>query len=68
MEFAEFLAAGPAVSNKYVKYLVNHLDELPQEAAFMQENLIQTLLLQTEDHKEGIAAFFEKRKPEFQGK
>lgn len=66
-EFAEFLADGPAVSNKYVKYLVNHLDELPQEAAFMQENLIQTLLLQTPDHKEGIAAFFEKRKPEFQG-
>ncbi|WP_434400195.1 enoyl-CoA hydratase/isomerase family protein [Planococcus sp. 11815] len=68
MEFAEFLAQGPAISNKYVKYLVNHLDELPQEATFMQENLIQTLLLQTEDHKEGIAAFFEKRTPEFQGK
>lgn len=66
-EFAKFLAEGPAVSNKYVKYLVNHLDELPQEAAFMQENLIQTLLLQTPDHQEGIAAFFEKRKPEFQG-
>ncbi|MBT2582669.1 enoyl-CoA hydratase/isomerase family protein [Planococcus sp. ISL-109] len=66
--FAEFLARGPGISNKYVKYLVNHLDELPQEAAFMQENLIQTMLLQTEDHKEGVTAFFEKRKPEFQGR
>lgn len=67
-EFAEFIAQGPGISNKYVKYLVNRLDELPQEAAFMQENLIQTLLLQTEDHKEGVTAFFEKRKPEFQGR
>lgn len=67
-EFAEFIAEGPAISNKYVKYLVNRLDELPQEAAFMQENLIQTLLLQTEDHQEGVTAFFEKRKPAFQGK
>ncbi|MFC4713270.1 enoyl-CoA hydratase/isomerase family protein [Planococcus dechangensis] len=67
-EFAEFLATGPAISNKYVKYLVNHLDEMPQEAAFMQENLIQTMLLQTEDHKEGVTAFFDKRKPDFQGK
>lgn len=64
-EFASFIIEGPSSSNKYVKYLVNRSDELHQETAFMQENLIQAMLLQTDDHKEGAAAFYEKRKPEF---
>ena len=61
-EFAEFIVKGPSISNKYVKYLVNHVGELHKETAFMQENMIQTMLLQTQDHGEGIAAFFEKEK------
>lgn len=66
--FAEFIVKGPDISNKYVKYLVNHVGELHKETAFMQENLIQTMLLQTQDHKEGISAFFEKREAKFIGK
>jgi len=67
-EFADFIVKGPSISNKYVKYLVNHVGELHNETAFMQENMIQAMLLQTQDHEEGIAAFFEKRDPSFTGK
>ncbi|MGX9135300.1 enoyl-CoA hydratase/isomerase family protein [Rummeliibacillus sp. JY-2-4R] len=67
-KFAEFIVKGPEVSNKYVKYLVNHVNELHKEVAFKQENMIQAMLLQTEDHKEGIASFFEKREPNFKGR
>ncbi|MFC0272516.1 enoyl-CoA hydratase/isomerase family protein [Metabacillus herbersteinensis] len=68
VRFAEFIVQGPSVSNKYVKYLVNHVGELHKETAFMQENMIQAMLLQTYDHKEGVDAFFEKRTPQFAGK
>ncbi|HZG72970.1 MAG TPA: enoyl-CoA hydratase/isomerase family protein [Chondromyces sp.] len=67
IKFADFIIKGPQVSNKYVKYLLNHSKDLHLEAAFMQENIIQALLLQTQDHKEGISAFFEKRVPDFKG-
>ncbi|MFT4414766.1 enoyl-CoA hydratase/isomerase family protein [Fredinandcohnia humi] len=67
-EFAEFIVNGPGLANKYVKYLVNHVASLDKETAFMKENVIQALLLQTRDHQEGVAAFFEKRKPKFTGK
>lgn len=67
-EFAGFIVNGPPISNKYVKYLVNHVGELHKETAFMQENMIQGMLLQTQDHQEGIAAFFDKRSPQFNGK
>ncbi|WP_223639437.1 enoyl-CoA hydratase/isomerase family protein [Planococcus sp. 4-30] len=67
-EFAGFIVDGPPISNKYVKYLVNHVGELHKETAFMQENMIQAMLLQTKDHQEGISAFFEKRVPQFNGK
>lgn len=66
--FAEFIVKGPSISNKYVKYLVNHVGELHKETAFAQENMIQAMLLQTKDHQEGVAAFLEKRAPHFTGK
>ncbi len=67
-KYAQFILDGPPISNKYVKYLVNHVGELHLETAFKQENMIQAFLLQTEDHKEGVSSFFEKRKPRFKGK
>lgn len=66
--FADFIVKGPVISNKYVKYLVNHVGKHSEEAAFMQENMIQSMLLQTNDHKEGVAAFLEKREPRFTDK
>lgn len=66
--FADFIIHGPGAANKYIKYLVNNVPSLHKDTAFMQENIIQAILLQTEDHKEGISAFFEKRNAIFKGK
>ena len=67
-DFAQFIVDGPPLANRFVKQMVNHADQLNYETSDLQESSIQTLLLQSEDNKEGIAAFFEKRKPDFKGK
>lgn len=66
-DFAQFIVDGPPLANRFVKQLVNHADQLNYETSDLQETSIQTLLLQSEDNKEGIAAFFEKRKANFTG-
>lgn len=68
IEFSKFLLSGPPLSNKYVKYLLNHANQFTYETALTQENFIQTILLQSEDHREGVAAYFEKREPIFKGR
>lgn len=65
VKFASFIVNGPRVSNQYVKFLVNKAQNFDSEQAIMQENFIQTILLQSNDHKEGVRAFVEKRKPDF---
>lgn len=67
-EFAQFIVEGPPLANWFVKHFVNHAEDLNFETSDMQETAVQALLLQSEDNKEGIRAFFEKRKPNFQGK
>lgn len=68
MDFIQFMINGPTIANKYVKYLANHMSDLPLHASFRKENMIQSILLQTEDHKEGARAFKEKRDPIFKGR
>lgn len=68
MDFIQFMINGPTIANKYVKYLANHMSDLPLHASFRKENMIQSILLQTEDHKEGVRAFKEKRDPIFKGR
>lgn len=67
-EFASFIVDGPPLANQFVKQFVNHAGDYNYETSNLQETAIQTLLLQSEDNKEGIEAFFEKRKPNFTGK
>ncbi|GIO24499.1 enoyl-CoA hydratase/isomerase family protein [Oceanobacillus sp. J11TS1] len=67
-DYARFIVNGPPLANKFVKHMVNHADEWSNGTNDLQETAIQTLLLQSEDNKEGIQAFFEKRKPNFRGK
>lgn len=62
------LAGMPTKALAYTKQmlnisLVNHFDEQLQE-----ENICQQKAAKTEDHKEGVNAFIQKRKPSFTGK
>lgn len=67
-EFAQFIVNGPPLANKFVKYMVNNANEFSHDASIMQENIIQSLMFQTEDAKEGVQAFMEKRSPNFKGR
>jgi enoyl-CoA hydratase/3-hydroxyacyl-CoA dehydrogenase len=50
------------------KMLINKGGEVPSDAGLEMEAMAMGLLYGTDDLKEGIAAFFQKRKPEFKGK
>ena len=65
IEFSQFIINGPQVSNKYVKQMLNHGVQLSWDHVIEQENMIQALLMQSEDYEEGISAFYEKRAPQF---
>ncbi|MEH6995820.1 enoyl-CoA hydratase-related protein [Neobacillus drentensis] len=62
------LAMGPGKSFGKQKKLIDQALSASLAEILEQERLIQTLMVQTEDHQEGITAFIEKRKPEFKGK
>jgi 2-(1,2-epoxy-1,2-dihydrophenyl)acetyl-CoA isomerase len=51
-----------------IKKLVDHSLTSTLEEILEQERITQTLMISTEDHQEGVAAFKEKRKPVFTGK
>ncbi len=67
-EFAKRLANGPTFAIGKAKQLVNR--SLMENLETQMENEEQVIIAcsRTEDFKEGVAAFFEKRKPNFKGK
>jgi enoyl-CoA hydratase/carnithine racemase len=50
------------------KKAISQSNDLPLEKGLTVENEIWATLCNSQDKKEGIAAFLEKRKPEFKGK
>jgi 2-(1,2-epoxy-1,2-dihydrophenyl)acetyl-CoA isomerase len=66
--FAAQLAAGPSVALSFTKRAVQRADEhnLPAQLEF--ESWGQTTCFRTDDFKEGMAAFAEKRQPVFKGR
>lgn len=66
-EWAERLAAGPTRSISLTKWLVNRSLESDRGAAFGDEAMAQDLNMTTSDAQEGVAAFVERRTPEFKG-
>lgn len=68
MEFAHALASGAGKAMGYIKAAVREGIDLPMEQALALERSCGLENLATHDAREGLAAFAEKRKPEFLGR
>ncbi|MBN2570258.1 MAG: enoyl-CoA hydratase/isomerase family protein [Deltaproteobacteria bacterium] len=66
--FAEQIAHGPAKALAMAKTITLKSMELSLGDVLEYEAMAQALCMQSDDHKEGVQAFFEKRKPSFEGK
>ncbi|OPX39719.1 MAG: crotonase [Desulfobacteraceae bacterium 4484_190.1] len=67
-EYAKKLAAKPGFAMKMAKYAINFGYDLPLDNARMLEIQCASQCFSTEDLKEGVSAFLEKRKPKFKGR
>lgn len=68
IEFSEKLAKGPVQTMSLTKEILKNSQYQDLRGTIQYENYAQSILQQTEDHKEGIRAFREKRTPIFIGK
>jgi len=69
MELASQLAKGPSKALAFIKNIINvGLFTNNIDAVMEHEAQAQAILFQTEDFKEGMKAFFEKRPPQFKGR
>lgn len=68
IDLARVVASGPPVAAKLAKQAVLAADESGLAAGLDQERRLYELAMATEDRVEGMSAFLEKRRPEFQGK
>lgn len=62
------IASKAPIAVKYCKYMVNKGIQMSLQEGLDYEAEVAGLLVETEDAKEGVKAFFEKRKPEFKNK
>lgn len=65
MDFARQLVQGPSQAFGLAKLLFNRSLDSDLDNALACEAYAQVILMQTEDHKEGILSFMEKRQPAF---
>ncbi len=68
LSFAEELASKPPQAVQYIKQICYRIPEMTQETYLEYETSIMALLRATDDHAEGVQAFFEKRPPVFSGR
>jgi 2-(1,2-epoxy-1,2-dihydrophenyl)acetyl-CoA isomerase len=67
LAFAKRLENSAPLALKLIKQTLNGSDSLTLPNLLTAEATLQTLCMQTSDHKEGVAAFLEKRPPKFSG-
>jgi len=67
-EWATRLASGPTFAIGMSKRLLNRSLESDLETALDEEAMVQSLVTQSEDTKEGMLAFAERRQPAFKGR
>ncbi|HOU78268.1 MAG TPA: hypothetical protein PLM69_09105, partial [Syntrophales bacterium] len=67
-EFARRLSRYAPLAIGLMKKILNQSDKLDLQAGIELETGIQLFCLGTEDHREGVNAFLEKRAPAFQGR
>lgn len=67
-EAAARLAQGPTRAIAYDKRLINAAEDESLDESLALEAQLQEVAGRTEDHKEGVAAFAEKREPRFVGR
>jgi enoyl-CoA hydratase len=68
MELAKKIASRPPLAVRYAKEAVNRSLDGSPVSGFTLESYLHALACTTEDKKEGVAAFLEKRKGQFKGK
>jgi len=66
-EAAAQLSRGPAIALAQAKEILNKSETLDLNTVMELEIYAQSACFQTADHREGVMAFLEKRKPEFRG-
>ncbi len=68
MELATRLAQGPTQTHALIKYLVHRSMDLGFKESLDLAHVAQVQARKTEDHKEAVQAFLEKRPPVFKGR
>lgn len=66
-ELARRLAGGSPIIQRYIKQNLNAALEMPLPASLDLEATLNVLSAQTNDHKEAVRAFMERREPVFSG-
>ncbi|MDH5482261.1 MAG: enoyl-CoA hydratase-related protein [Candidatus Bathyarchaeota archaeon] len=67
-ELSKEIMSKPPIALRLVKELINNSTEIDQRIGLMHECEAFGILASTEDFKEGVSAFLEKRKPEYKGR
>lgn len=62
------VASSPPIQVSLSKSLLNRADETPLETSMEREAQAQAMALETEDHREAVQAYLEKRPPRFTGR
>jgi enoyl-CoA hydratase/carnithine racemase len=68
LAIADEIATMPPISVQQIKEIVNEGLNAPLDTALMLERKAYLLQYATQDQKEGMRAFLDKRKPKYEGK